>query len=162
MPAPAAIAGTFADLKFLKSRSVIQIVIETAIENGPAVVAAFGTPQPGAEVHVAVARIDPKAAERAAEKPRERKPWAELSRAQQAGIRCGEPSFKAFLAERYWGALEAAGLENAACVRALCKVTSRADLDDPDRPARGKSWDALDEQYRSWLYDAAPTAQREG
>ena len=151
MPAPAAIAGTFADLKFLKSRSVIQIVIETAIENGPAVVAAFGTPQPGSEVHVAVARIKPEAVKPAPE--RERKPWAELSRAQQAGMRCNEPAFLVFLREQYRDVASryAGKTVPEHTVRDLCRVQSRSELDDPDLSACGKSWDALDEQYRAWL-----------
>ena len=52
-----AIAGTYSDLKFIKSRSVAQVVVEVPIERAADVVALFGTPQPGGEVWVGMARL---------------------------------------------------------------------------------------------------------
>lgn len=68
MNAPAAIAGTFADFKLIKTRSACQLVIEVAIENADAALSALGgVPQPGQEKPVAVARLEPEAGEDAQE-----------------------------------------------------------------------------------------------
>lgn len=54
---PAAIQGSFADYKLVKTRSVLQLVIEVPVENQAEVFAALGYPMPGEETHVAVARL---------------------------------------------------------------------------------------------------------
>lgn len=54
---PSAIAGTFADFKIIKTRSVLQIVVEIPIEQGQAALELLGIPQPGAEIPVAIARL---------------------------------------------------------------------------------------------------------
>lgn len=150
MPAPAAISGTFSDLKTVKSRSVVQIVIEVPIERAAAVVEAFGFPQPGAEIHVAVARLVAAPAtiehEPAAEKPRRK--FAEMPRSQQAGIRCCEQAFWRFLNETY-GRPAASSPESAAqVVRLLCNVESRANLDGQGADA----WDALEARFYLWMH----------
>lgn len=54
----AALAGTFADFKLVKTRSVAQLVIELPIEQADAALSILGgVPKPGAEVHVALARL---------------------------------------------------------------------------------------------------------
>jgi hypothetical protein len=53
----ALVIGTFSDLKIVKSRSVVQVVIEVPLEQGEKVIQAFGMPQPGSEVPVVVARL---------------------------------------------------------------------------------------------------------
>ena len=53
------ILGSYADLKIIKTRSVVQIVVEVPLERGKEVTDLFGLPQPNAEVHVVVARMDP-------------------------------------------------------------------------------------------------------
>lgn len=53
-----ALSGTYADLKFIKTRSVAQLVIEVPIENANDVVSLLGVPTPGSEVWVAVARLN--------------------------------------------------------------------------------------------------------
>jgi hypothetical protein len=73
--------------------------------------------------------------------------WRELQPAQQAGIRCGEPTFVAFLKEVYpqdWRESE----EPAACVRLICGVHSRVELGT--NPGARKIWTLLDEEYGAW------------
>lgn len=53
----AVITGMFADLKTIKTRSSIQIVIEVPVEYGKRVIDVLGFPQPGAEVPVVIARL---------------------------------------------------------------------------------------------------------
>lgn len=60
MTAPAAIAGTYSDFKFIKSRSVCQIIVELPIEQADRFLHAFGAPQPGSEKPVAIALLDTK------------------------------------------------------------------------------------------------------
>lgn len=58
MSAPAAISGSFADYRLVKSRSVLQLVIEVPVEQQGAAFAALGYPLPGTEIPVAVARMN--------------------------------------------------------------------------------------------------------
>ena len=73
--------------------------------------------------------------------------WRDLQPQQQAGIRCGEPVFIAFLKEMHpkaWREFEDA----AAVVRWICGVHSRVEL-GTDQKAR-VIWHQLDEQYGAW------------
>jgi hypothetical protein len=57
MTAPAAIAGSFADYRLVKSRGCLQLVIEIPVERQAEAFAALGYPVPGSDIHVAVARM---------------------------------------------------------------------------------------------------------
>jgi hypothetical protein len=73
--------------------------------------------------------------------------WRDLLPSQQAGIRCDEPSFVAFLREQRsddW--IETR--EPAECVRLICGVTSRSEL-TTNQKAR-VIWHQLDEQFQAW------------
>lgn len=54
----AVIAGSFADYRLVKSRSVLQVIVEIPIEQQGAAFAALGYPLPGTEIPVAVARMN--------------------------------------------------------------------------------------------------------
>lgn len=155
----AIVTGTYSDLKFIKGRSVVQIVVEAPIEAGEHIVAAFGTPQPGNEIPVAIARLEGReevpygsiSAKKDDSEPSnepERKP---TSRAQMSGICCGDPAFWAFLNERY-GPYSDGPVENnkqaAEVVRGMCMIESRQLL-DVDHEA-GQLWDQLLSSYRAW------------
>jgi hypothetical protein len=145
MAAPLAFQGTFADFKLIKTRSVVQVVIEMPIEHGPAVIAAFGLPSPGAEIPVAVARMTaPETIEHDEPKPARR--FGEMPRAQQAGIRCGEAAFWRFLSETTGQRVGCAN-EAAEAVRRVCCVSSRAELDGPG----AADWDDLSSQFSMWM-----------
>ena len=94
-----------------------------------------------------------------------RTPWGEMSRAKQAGIRCDDPSFQAWINHAYPDESYVARADNlnfsdadlaAAIVRKHCGVASRSELDADyniqgrigDRSAPGSLWDALDAQFR--------------
>ena len=51
------ISGTYSDWKLIKTRGVVQIVIEVPLENWRQAVDLLGMPNPSEEVHVAVARL---------------------------------------------------------------------------------------------------------
>ncbi len=144
MTTPAAIQGTFADLKTVKTRSVVQMIIEVPIEQGKQVVDAFGFPQPGSEIPVAVARLNPTAAKQ--EKPA-RKPAA--TRAEKARRMCGVEQFQGFVFQRAPNAVRdgRGGAYQTASdgVKEICGVVTKADLDV--LPVPMKRWDALFAEY---------------
>ena len=57
MTAPAAIQGSYCDLRFVKTRSVAQVIVEIPIEAADHFIAAFGVPLPGQEKPVAIALL---------------------------------------------------------------------------------------------------------
>lgn len=75
--------------------------------------------------------------------------WHELTRAQRAGIRCGEPRFAEFLAKRWRSAFCGdCDSDPAEFVRGHCGIRSRSELDTSGLAAA--RWDALDAEYRAW------------
>jgi len=76
-----------------------------------------------------------------------KRPYRDLPKPQQAGMRCAEAAFVAFLKEerpRDW-----AEAPNAVdCVRLICEVGSRAEL--ATNHAAGVIWHQLDSQYLAW------------
>lgn len=155
MASPAAITGDYTDLRFVKGRKVCQVVIEIPIEAGEKFVKAFGTPNPATGVPVAIARLDPKAAEKANAAPKETAPpkaWRELKMAQRAGILCGTPAFHKYLTEDRGYSVES-DEDAAEAVREICGVLSRAELDV--QPTAAERFNHLDNQYRAWFQVAA-------
>jgi hypothetical protein len=151
---PAAIAGSFADVKFVRTRSVMQIVVEIPIEHADAALAALGgVPQPGAERPVAVARLDanatvaqpPDSGAGANPSPAATvapQVWAEMKPSKQAGIRCNDVRF-----QRWLGAMTVG--HAADIVRGKCCIDSRGELDRDEKAAR--EWRAMDGEYRAWI-----------
>lgn len=88
------------------------------------------------------ARPEPK------DKPaRAKREWRDMLPSQQAGIRCEEAAFTHFLREQWpddWRETQ----DTADCVRLVCGVESRADL-NMNQKAR-VIWHQLDEQYQAW------------
>lgn len=98
-----ALAGNFADFKIIKTRSVLQIVVEIPIEQGQKALELLGIPQPGQEIPVAIARlvappkaIDPDKSSRAKEA------YATKDNMQKAVVRaamlCKEAKFQDYIA----------------------------------------------------------------
>lgn len=159
MSEPRALTGDFADIRTVKSRSVIQVIVELPIEEGENVVKMFGFPQPSNPTKLALARLAQPAqieatAEIAAQQrvqatAGEKRRWREITLAQQAGIRCAEPAFWTYLREQ--GQPQVTDTETAAeYVRMVCgNLHSRAELDR--KPAAGRLWTDLDARYQAWL-----------
>lgn len=131
-----------------------------------AVIVAIGDDEMPVKLESEVMPIDPEPNPRTDARPgqeiprpdRAKRSWRELHPAQQAGMRCNEPLFQAFLEQEKrnaWtdGASILGGDTNryeqaVRCVRALCSVSSRADLNkDPDA---ADIWRRLDDQYEAW------------
>ena len=88
-----------------------------------------------------------------AEREKKRRAFHDLPYSQQAGIRCGDKEFVAFLRDQYSGAFAANADDPAIFVRQYCAITTRTALDDtscaPGRVAR-KLWSELNGEFESW------------
>ena len=169
----AAYAGVFADMKIIKTRSVAQFIVEIPIEQADAALAAMGgVPQAGREKPVAIARIlqnvqnvqNVQQPSQAPEKPVSgqngngagKRRWDDLSRAQRAGIMCGEGAFSTFLATEHpnavvWG--DDGDPDAAATLRHICLgIDSRRELDSNEEAAA--IFDRLSGEYKAWVYVA--------
>jgi hypothetical protein len=80
----------------------------------------------------------------------ERDKWRALGPARQAGIRCKEPVFWAFLSEHmiYSGCNSEEGA--AIAVRDYCGVASRSLLDKPGQSQARIKWHDLDFAFQAW------------
>lgn len=165
--APRAIAGSLVDARNVAAHKSFRLVIDIPAEEAMKAIEAFGWPTAVNPVPVAVARLvsQPEKGGGANTSDRRRSPalpenktgagdgkrqWSELSPAQQAGIRCGEPTFWRFLNEEISErADEVDGPTSAAIVvRRHCSVYTRADLNT--NPAAAARWHDLDVSYLAW------------
>lgn len=138
----AAFKGTVGALRTIGGRKVIAVTIEVPIEHQQTVakIAEHGA-------WVAVARLAEGDAPVPAEKPK--RSWADLSVAEQAGIRCNETAFREYLAiedPSFKGNNAAAYDQDRAAqyLRDRFNVTSRKDI-----PL--EKWTAFDNEYQLWL-----------
>jgi len=144
MNKPAAFRGTYSDWRLVKTRAVIQVIFEVPLADADTAYEVLGgMPVYANERWFGIAAIDAKKTE-----PQKRD-WRDLQPAQQAGIRCEDPIFIAFLKEARpedWHESQ----EAAACVRLICGVHSRVEL-GTNQKAR-VIWHQLDESYQAWLH----------
>jgi hypothetical protein len=138
-----AFRATYSDLKLIKTRQCVQIVFELPIEQFDAAYAVLGgMPNPAIERWFGIAPLTTDA------KPvKEKRDWRDLMASQQAGIRCNEPSFVAFLKEQRSDDWHEAP-SSPDCIRLICGVESRSDLDS-DHKAR-VIWHQLNDQFEAW------------
>jgi hypothetical protein len=83
-------------------------------------------------------------------KSQERDKWRDLGPAKQAGMRCKEPTFWAFLSEEHGGPRVHDEESAAALVRDICGVGSRSDLGKPGHQHARAAWHDLDFAYQAW------------
>jgi hypothetical protein len=154
------ILGSYADLKIIKTRSVVQIVVEVPLERGKEVTDLFGLPRPNAEIPVLVSRIDTNAIQRGEPplvEPQQiehhnddepSKPPRPLS--QVSAILCNIVAFRRFIMEQYdgWDQLPTAD-EAADWLREQCGVTSRRELDTDD--AAAANFRNIRSSYSAWM-----------
>lgn len=155
----AAFQATYSDWKLIRTRKVVQIVLEIPVEQLDAAYSVLGgMPNTAAETWVAVARLNESATEAspaaaptvaprgAADNgaaPRTPRPFNLLPLSQQAALLSNDPVFAAFAREQL-------GTNNdpADVIREHCGVTSRGDLRfDNDA---GRKFIALRQKYLAW------------
>ena len=151
MSKPLAFHGFYADFKIVKTRQVVQIILEIPLASGKAFIDVFGMPDPAAEVPVAIARMETAAEQakaRATAPPataKVRQSWGELPPSQQAAIRCGEPDFQKWIGRP--------SPERAAeWVRGACNVSSRSELNTNNIAA--VRWHAIDADFYMHIHGA--------
>lgn len=161
-----AFRATYSDWKLVKTRGVVQVVMEVPLAEADAAYDVLGgMPNPANETWFGIAPINlhrpaketkqvddlPQATSSSVNhKPPAgtKRSWEDLQPQQQAGIRCGEPTFVAFLKEQYRN--EWRGTDGAAeCVRFICGVHSRVELGTNQKAS--VIWHQLDCEYRAWL-----------
>lgn len=143
MNKPAAFQATFSDLKLVKTRQVAQLIFEIPLADFDSAYEILGgMPNPAFERWFGIAAID------LMKTASPKRNWKDLQPAQQAGIRCNEPTFIAFLKETKsedWHESQDA----VECVRLICGVHSRVEL-GTNHKAR-VIWAQLDSSYQAWL-----------
>lgn len=159
-----AFSATYSDWKLIRTRAVVQIVLEVPVEQADhAYNVLGGMPNAAKEIWVGVARFKPgtevmpnqgpgaKTADKtvpaldSTTPARARKSWHELALSAQAGMLCDDPSFDRFLREQF---STYHGFPIADAVRHYCDVKSRKDI-LPDTDA-GRKWKRLVAYYREW------------
>jgi hypothetical protein len=159
MSKPSAFRATFADLKVIKTRQCVQIILEVPTEQFDAAYEVLGgLPNPAAERWFAVAALA-QDSKPASERPQAvvldkpqlggKRDWRDMPPSQQAALRCNNAAFNAFLKEKWHDDWNEAGADPAECVRLICSVPSRSALDTEHR-AR-VVWKQLDTQYEAWM-----------
>lgn len=144
-----ALAGDFADIRTVKSRSVVQVVIELPIEEGESIVKLFGFPQPSKPVRVALARLSDAPQIEATAEPvdgREHGPWHTLTPTLQSVLRCKQSPFWTFLRERKGQRTIHDETAAATYVRRVCGVNSRSSL----AGTAAHKWAELDTEFNAW------------
>ena len=174
MSEPAAFKAEYADWKLIKSRRVVQIVLEIPLEEANAAHTILGgMPNPAESLWLGVARIDPRAGaeptirdrvpsgipDTEASRPNSefdsrdgghpKKSWSSMSPAQQAGMRCEKPLFQQFLSEKLKRSVVSAE-EAAEAVRRFCVVSSRSDI--KPHQLSGRLWKQLDDEFMTWMH----------
>ena len=149
MTEPLAFRATYSDLKLIKTRQCVQIVFELPLADFDAAYEVLGgLPDSSKETWFGIAPIRTGAQPQPTQPPAgAKRDWRDLQPAQQAGIRCGEPIFAAFLKENYQKEWRETG-EAADCVRFLLNIHSRAEINTNHKVRM--AWHQLDEQYGAW------------
>jgi hypothetical protein len=83
-------------------------------------------------------------------KAEDRDKWRELGATKQAGIRCNDPIFWAYLTEElHFPPINDADMA-ASCVREHCQVESRSDFSKPGFHDARERWHKLDYAFQAW------------
>ena len=112
--------GTYSDFKLVKTRNVIQMVIEFPQEQGQEFTQKFGLPSFASEQYVAVAMLQ--------EVPRVEQGQNKI--VQLAGVLCNNPEFGAFLKDKFQlNSIDVHDGESvASALRTICGMASRREL----------------------------------
>lgn len=154
-----AFRATYSDWKLIKTRGVVQVVMEVPLADADAAYDVLGgMPVHGKERWFGIAALkstaeEDRAAPRQDDAPTTSRPdgakrnWQDIQPAAQAGIRCAEPLFRAFLREvKRFGHCDEQ--DAAVAVRDICGVKSRVELGT--KQAARVIWHQLDTEYLAW------------
>lgn len=142
-----AFRATYSDWKLVKTRGVVQVIFEVPLaDHDVAYQVVGGMPNSSNERWFAIAPLDLTKKHIDAKPKRD---WRDVPPAEQAGIRCNEPSFIEFIRETRPDEWHENPYDVAECVRLICAVSSRSEL-GINQKAR-VIWHQLDSAYQAWL-----------
>lgn len=149
MAQPSAFKGTYSDWKLVKTRGVVQVIFEVPLADADAAYSILGgMPNAANETWFGIAALNIGASQQpAAPVEKERMKWAEVQPTAQAGIRCDDPIFWAFLREDCQQRVDNSN-EAATAVRKICGVNTRAAF-NTNHTAR-VAWHQLDSKFGAW------------
>jgi hypothetical protein len=151
----AAIKAAYCDLRPVRTRKVLQLILEVPPEQAQLVTDALGWPSPGQEGWVALARLkEPpvsvgagvgEGGERSdsADAPSPSSRYADLSVGQQVALTCQQDTFRAYLAAMGAKPMETPD-DAEEFVKKLFRVDSKSAI-----PHEG--WDDMHEQFSRWM-----------
>jgi hypothetical protein len=154
-----AFRATYADWKLIKTRGVVQVVMEIPLADADAAYDVLGgMPVHGKERWFGIAAMKSPVQKEAAAKPRQISPpdaptggakrnWRDIPPPQQAGIRCDEPAFGAYLKENHPDEWHETG-DADACLKMILRIESKTELKTD--PRRMMLWHQLDNAYQAW------------
>jgi hypothetical protein len=155
-----AFRATYSDWKLIKTRGVVQVVMEVPLADADEAYDVLGgMPVHGKERWFGIAALK-SPAEEAAVQPRpsasptpptdgaKRMDWREVQPAAQAGIRSNEPEFWAFLREEKDFRDVRNADQAAMAIRDICGVNSRVEFGTSH--AKRVLWHQLDSQFLVW------------
>lgn len=160
----AAFRACYADWKLIKTRSVVQVVMEIPLSDADAAYEVLGgMPNPAKEQWFGIAAINlgkeampdtqfiPHTAETRPESDippaRAKQEWREVQPSAQAAMRCDQAPFWAFLREEKKQRVTSKD-DAATAVRKICGVNSRAHFND--NHAARVLWFSLDQEFQAW------------
>jgi len=155
-----AFRATYSDWKLIKTRGVVQVVMEIPLADADAAYDVLGgMPVHGKERWFGIAALKSTTKEAPSNAPSESPPstrsdgakrmdWRNMQPAAQAALRCGQPKFWAFLRE----VMAYPDVRDEQCaaitVRHICKVNSRSEFSTDHR--KRVLWHQLDSQFQAW------------
>lgn len=155
-----AFRASYSDWRLVKTRGVVQCVFEVPLADADKAYEVLGgMPNASNERWFGIAALKqevPGSGDLTSESnpvssrlpSQTKRNFRDLPPAQQAGIRCEEPTFIAFLKEQRADDWHESADDAASCVRLICGVQSRSDL-ATNHKAR-IMWNCLNEQFEAW------------
>ena len=156
---PAAFRACYSDWKLVKTRGVVQVVMEIPLQDADAAYEVLGgMPAPAPERWFGIAALrdsEPAKPQPVVDRPpagakREKMDWRDMQPAAQCAIRCGEQAFRTFLMEEHeYRPRDKSDPDEAAdFIRSMFGINSRTELGADQR--KRALWHQIDSQYQAW------------
>lgn len=158
-----AFRATYSDWKLIKTRGVVQVVMEVPLADADAAYDVLGgMPVHGKERWFGIAALKSPAEEARAKPDQDSPPkhshpdrakrmdWRDMQPAAQAALRCDQPAFRTFLMEEHsFRPRDPNSSDEAAdFIRSFFGITSRAELGT--KHGLRMLWKQLDDQFQAW------------